>query len=57
MIDRVRSKARPGDNSQDIKHGPHEGIVSPLPLKLMRLPLDEAIAEAARRGHPIKVSR
>lgn len=57
MTIRVRDRARPNDASRDIDLGPHTGTVEPLRAKLARLPIDEAIAETWRRGHPITLSR
>lgn len=53
MVIRV---SHPGKPTKLVDLGSH-GNGSPLPLKAMRLPIDEAIEMAARRGHPIKVGR
>jgi hypothetical protein len=56
VVVRVRSKSRPGDDSQDIDFGPHVERVERL-SKIARFPIDEAIVYAASHGHRIKASR
>jgi hypothetical protein len=46
----------PGKQTTFVDLGPCP-TVERLPSKLARLPIDEAIAETWRRGHPIRLSR